>query len=256
MRSDSVGIAGHLGPIPPVAGKLPKRDHLQLGTSSQHLVFGLNWPPHSSLIALHASDSLWPPNPLLPNCLPPPLPSCRLRSSSQEFTFSAFDSPWGRFSDSIAIVSPSCSYSAHQLLFCLCPEVGGDCGPRVCAKSGPRLDPMSADRGNSAHHHSATMSWARNVLTCLFLGSPLKCLLFEPGQSENLHLPGSPSGCQTPALATYTLQQWPGPVMSWVVGTYLPVLATPSQMLPFAVLSSQKIFFFYMCLIYKPKNFL
>ena len=93
MRSDSVGIAGHLGPIPPVAGKLPKRDHLQLGTSSQHPVFGLNWPPHSSLIALHASDSLWPPNPLLPNCLPPPLPSCRSRSSSQEFTFSAFDSP-------------------------------------------------------------------------------------------------------------------------------------------------------------------
>ena len=93
MRSDSVGIAGHLGPIPPVAGKLPKRDHLQLGTSSQHPVFGLNWPPHSSLIALHASDSLWPPNPLLPICLPPPLPSCQSRSSSQEFTFSAFDSP-------------------------------------------------------------------------------------------------------------------------------------------------------------------
>ena len=93
MRSGSVGIAGHLGPIPPVAGKLPKRDHLQLGTSSQHQVFGLNWPPHSSLIALHASVSLWPPNPLLPNCLPPPLPSCRSRSSSQEFTFSAFESP-------------------------------------------------------------------------------------------------------------------------------------------------------------------
>ena len=93
MRSDSVGIAGHLGPIPPVAGKLPKRDHLQLGTSSQHRVFGLNWPPHSSLIALHASDSLWPPNPLLPNCPPPLLPSCRSRSSSQEFTFSAFESP-------------------------------------------------------------------------------------------------------------------------------------------------------------------
>ena len=28
MRSGSVGIAGHLGPIPPAAGKSP-RDHLQ-----------------------------------------------------------------------------------------------------------------------------------------------------------------------------------------------------------------------------------
>ena len=102
MRSGSVGIAGHLGPIPPAAGKTP-RDHLQLGTRQHLLLPGLNWP-HSSLIALHASDLLLAAKPCFPNCPPAPFlrSSDRYLSSSQEFTFSAFVA----FSDSIAIVSP------------------------------------------------------------------------------------------------------------------------------------------------------
>ena len=100
MRSGSVGIAGHLGPIPPAAGKTP-RDHLQFeATPSSPLPFlgGLNWP-HSSLIALHASDLPVAAKPKLPVAVSSQPGSI---SSSQEFTFSAFVA----FSDSIAIVSP------------------------------------------------------------------------------------------------------------------------------------------------------
>ena len=104
MRSDSVGIAGHLGPIPPAAGKTP-RDHLQFeATPSSPLPFlgGLNWP-HSSLIALHASD-LRPPNRTVAKLPPSPVLRLRSISSSQEFTFSAFVALLFLFP--IAIVSP------------------------------------------------------------------------------------------------------------------------------------------------------
>ena len=104
MRSGSVGIAGHLGPIPPAAGKTP-RDHLQFeATPSSPLPFlgGLNWP-HSSLIALHASD-LRPPNRTVAKLPLSPVLRLRSISSSQEFTFSAFVALLFLFP--IAIVSP------------------------------------------------------------------------------------------------------------------------------------------------------
>ena len=80
MRSGSVGIAGHLGPIPPAAAKTP-RDHLQLelGTRPTTPTIRPQSASHSSLIALHASDCCWQvvaAKPL-PNCptLSPFLPS-------------------------------------------------------------------------------------------------------------------------------------------------------------------------------------
>ena len=108
MRSGSVGIAGHLGPIPPwAAGKTP-RDHLQLGTR-QHLL--LPRPQLASLL-INCTSRLrlccqWPPNP--PSCqiarrpLSPLLRSDRylpLRNSHFQLSLPRL------FSDSIAIVSP------------------------------------------------------------------------------------------------------------------------------------------------------
>ena len=136
MRSGSVGIAGHLGPIPPAAGKTP-RDHLQLqGTSKATPTIPPFRPQLASLLInctsrlrLLASSGR---QTLLPNCPPNPLSvSSQLRSisSSQEFTFSAFVA----FRLDCNCVAPlgNCNLGRWQLF--LRRTVGSDCRPTLCA---------------------------------------------------------------------------------------------------------------------------
>ena len=183
MRSGSVGIAGHLGPIPPAAGKTP-RDHLQFeATPSSPLPFlgGLNWP-HSSLIALHASD-LRPPNRTVAKLPLSPVLRLRSISSSQEFTFSAFVALLFLFP--IAIVSPwffaiPCFAAVLEAdggwwlppntlrsggpRRCCCPQLcpGPQCpdGDSADSRLPGRLQPQIHKYRNP----QILLSWARNVL--------------------------------------------------------------------------------------------
>ena len=96
IELDAKRLSGHSGPFgahPPRSGQKPERPF------AEHLLLPDLNRPHSSLIALHASDLPVAAKPKLPVAVSSQPGSI---SSSQEFTFSAFVA----FSDSIATVSP------------------------------------------------------------------------------------------------------------------------------------------------------